>query len=313
MNCMPDTSSIKIGTRGSALARAQTRIVIDTLTRRNPGCRFETVVIQTKGDAHLDSPLNRIDDKGLFVREIEQALQTGSIDMAVHSMKDLPTGQPAGLTIGAVCCRDNPRDVFVGRCVQRIGDLARGSTVATGSLRRKAQLLAYRPDLKVVGIRGNVDTRLRKLQEDKLDAVILAAAGLHRLGLLIGDMQLLDYAVMLPAPAQGALGLQVRSNDTPMLQLAAGIDDPVCSDAVIAERAFLHALHGGCHVPVAALCSVENGELLLRGKILSLDGRRSYEDTEPAAPGGAAQAGTVLAERMLAAGGAALLEECREA
>ncbi len=303
-------TTIIIGTRGSALALAQTKAVADMLVKHNPDVRIETTVIKTKGDIILDTALSKIGDKGLFVKEIESALLEGSIDMAVHSMKDLPTESPAGLSIAAVPLREDPRDVFIGRNGLGLDELPHGATIATGSLRRKAQLLAYRPDLVVSDIRGNVETRLRKFRESALDGIILACAGLKRLGLADQATEVLSVDRMLPAPAQGALGIQIRAGDTAMQQLVGAIDHRESCLATKAERAFLKALEGGCQVPIGAWCTVKDNEIELQGSVLSHNGTRNISDRLTGTTANAAETGTELARRLLNRGADVLLQQC---
>ena len=301
-----------VGTRGSALALWQTEHVIQRLKTAAPALAIEVKTITTEGDVKRDRPLSQVGGKGLFVKEIEQALLTGEIDLAVHSLKDMPTGQPQGLTIGAVLERADPRDALV---TQEVGGglaaLAAEARVGTSSLRRRAQLLAARPELQVFELRGNVDTRLRKLRAGEYDAVVLAAAGLIRLGYANAIGQTLPVDVMLPAAGQGALCVEVRVGDEATAAMTAVLDHPRTSQATQAERALLRRLEGGCQVPVGAYAEVADDQVHLRGLVASLDGTRLVRDeiTGPAAAGG--QLGTELAEHLLAAGADAILEEIR--
>lgn len=267
-----------IGSRGSDLALWQARHVQGLLSRQHPSIEFPIEIVQTEGDRDLSRPLASIPDlRGFFAKEIEEALLAGRIDIAVHSLKDVPTVSPDGLALGAVPAREDPADVWVARDGKPAAETRIGARVGTSSLRRQAQVRAMRADLVPVDLRGNVPTRLARLRDGEYDAIILAKAGLSRLGLLDETMTTLAHATMLPAPAQGALGVQVRADDDATLALVASLDDPESRLAVTAERALLHHLHGGCSAPVAALAQFRTnarGEvsLALRGLVASLDG-----------------------------------------
>ncbi len=302
---MTHTQIITIGTRTSQLALWQTNYVKQKLEEAWPGlvCQLETFV--TQGDKTLDKPLPEIGGKGLFTAELEAALLDGRIDIAVHSLKDLPVADAAGLTVGAISPRADVRDVLVAREKWTLGSLPLGATVGTSSLRRQAQLLHARPDLNIQSIRGNVDTRLRKVQEGPYDAAVLAAAGLTRLGLENHIAQYLPLDIMLPAPGQGALAVQCRVADTAVLSLLAAIDDAETRCCVDAERAFLDGLGSGCSLPVAAYATRQNGEIMLTGLVAAGDGSRVIEvrgyGRDPH------QLGADLAKSALAQGAAALL------
>ncbi len=301
------TSPLRIGTRGSRLALWQANFVADRLRALPAGPAVELVIIQTAGDQVRDVPLSQIGGDGVFTKEIQRALQGGSVDVAVHSLKDLPTTHVAGLVLAAVPPRGPAGDVFVAHRHRSFADLPPGATVATSSLRRRAQALYRRPDLQLVNIRGNVETRLRKLAEQGLDALILARAGLERLGLGDAVTEVLDPAWMLPAVGQGALGLECRADDGPTRALLAQLDDPDTHAAVLAERSLLRALGGGCQVPIGAATSLDGGVLSLRGAVIRPGGTRRIagEVTGPAAA--AEDLGRRLAEDLLARGAAALL------
>ncbi|WP_410495996.1 hydroxymethylbilane synthase [Cellulosilyticum sp. ST5] len=257
---------VVIGTRGSRLALTQTKWVIDELEKHYPELACEMKIIKTKGDLIQDKPLDKIGDKGIFTKEIEAELLKGNIDMAVHSMKDMPSELPLGLRFTRTLKREDARDVLILKeGYASIEDLPIGATIATGSKRRKYQLLAYRSDLNIVPIRGNVDTRLCKLEEEKLDGIVLAAAGLHRLGLADKITCYLPMEIMLPAPAQGALAIEIRQEDTKAYDLVKVLEDPVSSIQVEAERAFMDAINGGCHMPIGAYCEVIGTKLRMRG------------------------------------------------
>jgi hydroxymethylbilane synthase len=298
---------IRLGTRGSALALAQARWVEAELTARYPGCAVELVIIKTTGDKLKDVPLAQIGGKGLFIKEIEEALLAGRVDLAVHSLKDMPAALPDGLMLGAVPPREDWRDAFISARYAGLAEIPAGGRVGTGSLRRRVQLLSLRPDLEVVPIRGNVDTRLRKMADQGLDALILAAAGLKRLGLAHLTRVLLTETEMLPAVSQGALGLEVRTADGEMRQAVAFLDDPATRGAVTAERAFLARLEGGCIVPVAGLGQVENDRLRFQALISDLEGRRLIRDRIIGPAAEAQDLGRRLAERLLDQGGREIL------
>ncbi|MCL4265521.1 MAG: hydroxymethylbilane synthase [Anaerolineae bacterium] len=302
---MIPTKTIIIGTRTSKLALWQTNYVKQMLEAQWPGldCRLETFV--TQGDKTLDKPLPEIGGKGLFTAELEAALANGRIDIAVHSLKDLPVAGSAGLTVGAISRRADVRDVLVAREAWTLGTLPLGATVGTSSLRRKAQLLHARPDLNIQSIRGNVDTRLRKVQENQYDATILAAAGLTRLGLETHIAQYLPLEVMLPAPGQGALAIQCRAEDTAVLSLLAAIDDAETRVCVEAERAFLDGLGSGCSLPVAAYATTQDNEIMLTGLVVAVDGSRVIEVSDHGRD--PHQLGAQLAGKALAQGAAELL------
>jgi hydroxymethylbilane synthase len=300
---------IKIGTRGSALALTQSRWVRAQLLERHPDCRVELEIIKTSGDIIHDVPLAQVGGKGLFIKEIEEALLSGRVDLAVHSLKDMPAEIPAGLMLGAVPPREDYRDAFISSRSASLAEIPAGGRIGTGSLRRRVQLLHRRPDLEIVALRGNVDTRLKKMETLGLDALILAAAGLNRLGLSHVYRGLLSENEMLPAVAQGALGLEVRTEDNRLRQLIAFLDHAPTRIAVTAERAFLARLEGGCAVPVAALGKVEGEALILEALISDLDGKR-YLRERLSGPGDEAQSmGTALANRLLDRGGRKILAE----
>jgi len=292
-------------TRPSALARWQTNYVADLLRQAHPDLEIQVEVIVTQGDRVLDKPLPAIGGKGLFTAELEAALREGRVDAAVHSLKDLPVEDAPGLIIGLTPPRADIRDVLVCPAGHTLESLPAGAVVGTSSPRRQAQLLAYRPDLVIKPIRGNVDTRIRKAREGQYDAVVLAAAGVIRLGLEDVITQYLPLDVMLPAPGQGVLGVQCRADDERTLSLLAAVEDPAARAAAQAERAFLAGLGGGCSIPVAAYAEPVAGGLRLRGLVASPDGSRILRveatGAEPRA------LGQSLAEEALARGAASLL------
>lgn len=301
---------VVIGARGSPLALWQANWVRGALETARPELRIEIRKIVTSGDMFVQGPLALAGGKGLFVKEIEMALQRGEIDLAVHSMKDVPAEFPPGLGIGAIPPRQDPRDVFLSRRRIPITEMPAGSRIGTSSLRRQCQLLHHFPGFRIVALRGNVDTRIRKLREgQELDGIVMAAAGLKRLGLEAEIDQFLEADFLLPAIGQGALGIEVRLKDTRIQQLVAGLNDPDTARQVQAERAFLKTMQGGCQVPVAAFASLQGGELILHGLVASLDGRRVVRDRVHGDPGQAVALGVRLGEKLLAAGGREILQE----
>jgi hydroxymethylbilane synthase len=300
-----------IGTRGSDLALWQSNYVKARLEASFPAAAFEIKIITTTGDRMLDVPLSKIGDKGLFTRQIESQLLSGDIDFAVHSLKDLQTEQPDGLTIAAVCERERPNDAFISREFASIDDLPQNATVATGSLRRRSQLLHYRPDLQIEEIRGNVPTRIRKFAESDLDAMILAYAGLERLGLGSYVSQIIPFDVMLPAVGQGAVAIEARADDADALSVASQVDHRDTRACVEAERAFLRRLEGGCQVPIGALAQLDGEEIHLDGMVGSLDGKVVYRKSLTGSATDAAGMGIRLAETLIADGALELLEQNR--
>jgi hydroxymethylbilane synthase len=299
-------SALRIGTRGSPLALWQANHVADRLRPVVAPRAVELVHVPTEGDRDQSASLAHIGGRGVFTKEIERALLDGRVDVAVHSLKDLPTQPVEGLVLAAVPPRGPTGDVLVSANGIAFDALPPGARVATGSLRRRAQLLHRRPDLRLADIRGNVETRLRKLRDDGYDALVLAQAGLERLGLDVAA-EVLDPAWMLPAVGQGALGLECRSDDADTRAILARLEDPTTRRAVEAERALLYHLGGGCQVPLGALAAVVGDELTLRAAVLALDGTRRVagEATGPAAD--AADVGRHLADRLRGLGAAELL------
>lgn len=302
------TDRIRIGTRGSQLALWQARWVQEAIGRLYPEKTIELKVIKTQGDKILDVPLAKVGGKGLFVKEIEEALLDERIDVAVHSMKDMPAELPQGLIIGAVPQRENPLDALIAKGHPSLEALTKGARVGTSSLRRAAQLLNRRPDLTIVPLRGNLDTRLRKLNATDLDAIVLAAAGLHRLGMADKITEYLDAAVVLPAVGQGALCIEHRDRDPITGPLLSKLEHPPSRIAVTAERAFLHRLEGGCQIPIAAHAQVESDRLTLTGMVAEIDGHRIIASTLTGESRKAQTIGTQLAEALLDQGADAILE-----
>ena len=295
-------------TRPSALARWQTQWVIHALQKAHVGLVCEEKVITTQGDKILDKPLPEIGGKGLFTQELESELLSGAVHCAVHSLKDLPVDNPPGLTVGCIPARAEVRDALISRDGFTLGTLPANAVVGTSSLRRTAQLLAARPDLRIESLRGNVDTRLRKALEGRYDAIILAGAGLTRLGLDENVTEWLSLDLMLPAPGQGALAVQCRAADEMTLSLLAALEDQPTRNAVTAERAFLKGLGGGCAVPVAAYAErlgEGRSEMGLTGLVISEDGTRAIRVRGKGAD--ALQLGNALAQKAIAQGAGEIL------
>ena len=295
------SSPLKIGTRGSPLALAQAHETRDRLAAAwdLPPEAFEIVVIKTTGDRVLDRPLKEIGGKGLFTREIEEDLLAGRIDIAVHSMKDMPVEQPAGLVLDTYLPREDVRDAFVSLDGAAFGDLAAGTVVGTSSLRRRAQLLFRRPDLVVVEFRGNVQTRMRKLEEGVAQATFLACAGLNRLAMDDVPRHPIAPEAMLPAVAQGAIGIERRTSDTAVAALLEPIHDQPTGLRLAAERAYLAALDGSCETPIAGLAELDGSSIRLRGEILRPDGSECLVEAETAAVEDGAALGQSVAARLL--------------
>jgi hydroxymethylbilane synthase len=301
---------LRIGTRGSLLALTQSEWVKGEIEGRWPDCRVELRVIKTTGDKILDVPLAKVGGKGLFVKELEDALIEGSADLAVHSMKDVPAILPAGLEIAAIPRREDPRDVLVSRSGEDLSALALRARVGTSSLRRAAQIRSLRPDFEIENLRGNLDTRLRKLKEGRYDAIVLAAAGMHRMGWQERVTAYLDPAVFLPAIGQGALGVEIRSDDGEIRKLLEPLCDPDTTVAVRAERSLLKTLEGGCQVPIAGYARVLEGRRVeLSGLVASIDGRQIFRRVRSASWAEAESMGQDLALELLDAGARRILEE----
>jgi hydroxymethylbilane synthase len=301
---------LRIGTRGSPLALAQAREVQQRLeAAHGPGrIAFEIRAIKTTGDRITDRPLTEAGGKGLFTKEIEEALLAGDVDIAVHSMKDMPTRLPAGLTVACLLPREDVRDAWIARSAASLRDLAPGAVVATSSLRRQAQVKHLRPDVRVVPMRGNVETRLRKLQEGAADATLLAMAGLKRLGLAGRATAPVTTDEILPAVAQGAIGVETRSEDAATTQLLAPINHEPTMLAVAAERAFLARLEGSCRMPIAGLAELAGGRLVFRGMILTPDGSGCLATRREGAPAEARLLAEDAAAELLARAGPDFLQ-----
>jgi len=299
---------LRIGTRASQLALWQANWVKSELEKRYPGMEVTLTKIKTIGDKILDVPLAQVGGKGLFVKEIEEAMLRGEIDIAVHSMKDVPTEFPEGLGLHCITEREDPRDAVISRNVT-FSQLPQGARIGTSALRRQAQLLKVRPDLQMVIIRGNVETRIRKLEDDNLDAVILAAAGLKRLGFTEKVAEYLDTDLSIPAIGQGALGIECRLDDAVITETIDFFNHPDTSYAVRAERALLKRCEGGCQVPIAAHGTVAGGTLRLVGFIAAVDGQRSVRGEVSGPVLECEKLGIQLADQLLGEGGKAILEE----
>lgn len=304
--------TLKIGTRGSKLALWQANWVKSSLEVKHPSLSIELEIIKTKGDKILDVPLAKVGGKGLFVKEIEEALLDGRIDLAVHSMKDMPGEIPDGLCIGAIPQRETPQDVLISRYNSYLSKLGPRAKIGTSSLRRKAQLLHARPDLVVLPLRGNLDTRLKKLETENLDAIILAAAGVKRLGLENRITQYLDENTMLPAVGQGALCIEIRQNDPEIEAIVTTLEHPQTRLIVLGERAFLNRLEGGCQVPIAAYGKIDKNIFTLSGLVATVDGKTLIKETINGAQDSSESIGIDLAERLISMGAEDIIEALKE-
>ena len=302
------SQTIRIATRKSPLAMWQAEHVAAELKRVHPGIEIEIVGMTTQGDKILDTPLAKIGGKGLFIKELEQGLLSDQADIAVHSMKDVPVEFPEGLHLAVIMQREDPRDAFVSNTYKTIDELPQGACVGTSSLRRQSQLAEQRPDLVIKSLRGNVNTRLRKLDEGEYDAIILAAAGLIRLGFQERITAFIAPEQSLPAIGQGAVGIECRSEDDRVNQLIAPLHHQDTACCVLAERAMNQRLHGGCQVPIAGYAMLENGELWLRGLVGEPDGSRIIRGEVDGKPEEAEAMGQGLAERLLEWGADRILE-----
>jgi len=301
---------IIIGTRGSRLALWQANFVAESL-RHFTDAEILIKKIKTQGDKILDSPLAKIGDKGLFVKEIELALSEKEVDLAVHSMKDVPTELPPGLIISSIMKREDPKDVLISKGGEHLSNLPKGVRVGTSSLRRKAQLLNFRPDLTIVDVRGNLDTRLKKMDSGNFEAMVLAAAGIDRMGWSDKISERIPTEVILPAVGQGAIGIETRENDDIISKLVEKINHGPTFTAVTAERAMMKKLEGGCQIPIGALGVIEGNLLNLTGIVASVDGKRLIKDFISGKPSEAEELGIKLAEQMIKSGAGEILSEIR--
>ena len=304
--------TLKIATRQSPLALWQAEHIRSRLNQLYPDLTVELVKFVTQGDKILDTPLAKIGGKGLFVKELEAALLDGRADLAVHSMKDVPMHLPDGLSLAVICEREDPFDAFVSNQYQHFNELPQGAKVGTSSLRRKCQILQQRPDLEIIDLRGNVGTRLSKLDEGLYDAIILASAGLKRLGLAGRIRHSLTAEISLPAVGQGALGLECRSNDSALLKLIEPLQHQETSNCVRAERAFNAYLEGGCQVPIAGYATLRNDQIQIEGRVGSVDGKVILKAQRVGAIEQAEQLGEQLAQDLLAQGAGDLLKALHE-
>lgn len=303
------TQVLRIATRQSPLALWQAEHIKARLEALHEGLQVELVTFVTKGDKILDTPLAKIGGKGLFVKELETAMLNGDADIAVHSMKDVPMEFPEGLELGVICTRENPQDAFVSNEYASLASLPEGAVVGTSSLRRQCQLQSMRPDLKIESLRGNVQTRLRKLDDGEYDAIILAAAGLIRMEMQSRISEYLASEISLPAGGQGALGIEWRTGDETVHNLVKPLHDDISAACVLAERALNRRLQGGCQVPIACYCTENEGELHLRGLVGSIDGKQLIRSEGKATTAEAEQLGVKAAEDLLAQGAGEILEQ----
>ena len=302
---------VKVGTRDSILAMWQTQFVVDELKKVTDQYEFEIISLKTKGDKILDVALAKIGDKGLFTKELEVGLLAGEIDFAVHSMKDMPTALPEGLQISSMLKRHNPADAFVSDKYNSFMELPKGAKVGTSSLRRRAQLLHARPDLDIHDLRGNVQTRMRKMRDENFDGIILAAAGLERLEMFDEIKEELSYDICLPAVSQGVIGVETRENDEEIIALVQLVNDKQAEICVKAERALLKSLEGGCQIPIGAYAELTEDTVVLEGMVGSLDGKTIIREKISGTHEQCEELGVTLANRLSELGGKAILEEIR--
>ncbi|MBI3012979.1 MAG: hydroxymethylbilane synthase [Elusimicrobia bacterium] len=306
---------LKVGTRGSSLALTQTAFVVRSLRRKFPSLEIETVTLQTAGDKITNVPLAQIGSKGVFIKEIEDALLQGKIDLAVHSLKDLTTDLPQGLALGAALKREDPRDCLVSKRYKSLVSLPEGARVGTSALRRGAQILALRPNLRVQNLRGNLDTRLRKLKEGNYDAIVIAHAGVKRLYGASRDPELnfsvVPYSQILPAVGQGILAIEIRKSDPEAETLVRSLNDPGSYRAALAERAFLRQCEGGCQVPIGVRTRIVGKRIEMEGVIASLEGKNVVRRSAGGSILSPEDVGVRLAEKILSCGGREILETIR--
>jgi hydroxymethylbilane synthase len=299
---------LRIGTRGSILARWQAEFIRKQLFQA-AAVESEIVIIKTSGDKMAQAPLSQVGGKGIFIKELEEALLAETVDLAVHSVKDIPTDTPGRLSFPAVCRRDDIRDCLISNNGATLSNLKKSARVGTGSLRRKGQLLHSRPDLDIRDLRGNVDTRLRKVESGEYDAIVLSKAGLDRLGWSQKITEPLSTDISLPAVGQGAIAIQSRSKDEELGGILGKLDDEETRIAIIAERSLLKALHGGCQVPLGAWARIERGELVMEAVVCSVDGSEYIRHRATSTPAQAAQLGEHMAQLLLEGGARHILEE----
>ena len=301
-------SLLRIGTRGSALALAQSTHVKKCLEALSPGLQVELRIIKTTGDRMADASLASIGGKGVFTKELEDALLSKTVDLAVHSLKDLPTELPSGLAVGAILEREDPRDCMVARFGEQLMELPRGAVIGTSSLRRQAQIRAIKKGIRLEDLRGNLDTRLAKVAAGAYSAVVVSYAGVRRLGRADEVTEVLSPEVILPAPGQGFVAIEIRAEDPETLKWVAQLNHGPGQQAATAERSFLAALGGGCRVPIAAYAREEAGQLILDGRVTSVDGKNDVKGTETGLPANAKKIGNALAQRLLNQGALEILE-----
>jgi len=309
------TNKIIIGTRGSELALWQARWVENELKTRYPAIAVEMVIIKTTGDKILDSPLSKIGDKGLFTKEIEKALLDNEIDLAIHSLKDVPTQLTPGLVLGAISEREDVRDVFISHPAKKyasLNDVPKGGKVATGSLRRKCQLLRHRPDLTIIDIRGNLKTRREKLEQSDWDGMLLAKAGVTRLGWSALISEVFAPTFILPAVGQGALGIEIRESDKELMKLIQPLAHPDTMLSTLGERALLRHLEGGCQIPIGTFGRIEHDKFVMDAMVGSLDGKRIVSGSIFGEKENAEELGTMLAKELMAKGAKEILDEIRK-
>jgi len=300
---------IRIGTRGSPLALWQANWIKSCLEKERSELQVDLVRIKTSGDKMQYVSLSKIGGKGLFIKEIEEALMRNDIDIAVHSMKDVPVKLPRGLDISIITEREDPRDALVSNNGIKLADLPKGARIGTGSLRRQTQLLSYRPDFKIMPLRGNLETRLNKLETEGLDAIILAAAGLNRLKMADRITEFIDPDIMLPGIGQGAVGIELRLNDTFSMMMTMPLDHEPTHTALLAERAFLQKLEGGCQVPIGGYATINDEILTLKGLVASLDGKQIFKAEKSGPTQDAEQIGKTLGKEILQMGADKVLKE----
>lgn len=303
------SQELRIGTRGSQLALYQANWVREKLVQAHPDLKVTLVTIKTTGDKIQDAPLAKIGGKGLFVKEIEEALIQKRVDLAVHSIKDVPTELPKELHLSAITRREDPRDVFISKDGKKLRELQQGAKIGTSSLRRQAQLLHFRKDLELIPLRGNLDTRLKKLEKMNLDGIVLALAGVKRLGFESRITEIIPVEISLPAIGQGALGIETRKGDKKVEDRIHFLNDPPSAIAVSAERAFLKKLEGGCQVPIAAFAKMVDSILRLDGLVGTIDGRKLIKHRLEGPVEKAEILGTELAEILLLKGAREILDE----
>jgi hydroxymethylbilane synthase len=303
---------IKVGSRQSQLAMWQTKYVVEILKNKCPEYNFEIIPIKTKGDKILDVALAKIGDKGLFTKELEMAILSGRIDFAVHSMKDLPTVIPEGLMIAAMTRRHDPRDALISNKHRSFSGLPQGAKIGTSSLRRKVQLLNKRPDLKLVDLRGNINTRLHKMNTENLDGIILASAGVERLGWQDKIAEKLDFSICLPAVGQGSIGIEIRSDNEEIYQIVRLTNDLDTEASILAERALLKSLEGGCQIPIGALAEIKDDKLSLQALVGSLNGEIIIRDSLTGDIKDSEKIGIELALKLKEKGANKILQEIRQ-